>query len=128
MALPFWLADSNRLITNVVPVSLGLVLGLVMILTGDRISSYFTAGHNRVQTQTLSSRIRAALRHGLQTARINGQLHMTARMHAIAARQRQAGEWAGRLQRFSESARRPLTGALWLGVAGGLLGSFVTAT
>ncbi len=128
LALPLLPSASDGLITNLIPVSLGLVLGLVMILTGNRISSYSTARHKRVHTQNLWSRIHAALRHVSQTALGNGQLRVTARTRAVAARPRLAVEWAARLQRFSESARRPAIGALWLGLAGGLLGTFVTAT
>jgi formate hydrogenlyase subunit 3/multisubunit Na+/H+ antiporter MnhD subunit len=127
-ALPLLLAGSDRLIVNVIPVSVGLLLGLSAILTGARLSPCLTGRRKRAAVQAWSSRMSAALRHALHTARINGESRVTARTQAVAARQRQAGEWLARLQQYSESARRPLTGALWLGIAGGLLGTFVAAT
>ena len=126
-ALPFLLAGFNSLMINIMPVSLGLVLGPVVILIGDRISPYFICRRKRARTQALSSRIRAALRHALRTAPINRPLHIGARTHAVAAHQRQSDAWLERLQQYSESARRPLTGALWLGIAGCLLGAFAAA-
>jgi hypothetical protein len=127
--LPFVLPGTGRLMVNVIPVSLGLLLGLLVISTGARFFPYLTAHRKRARVRALTSRLRAALRYALQTARINVELRMTARKsHAIAARQRQAGEWLARLKHHTESARRPLTGALWLGIAGGLMGAFVVAT
>ena len=127
--LPFVLPGTGWLMVNVIPVSLGLLLGLLVILTGARFFPCLTAHRKRARVRALTSRLRAALRYALQTARINVELRMTARKsHAIAARQRQAGEWLARLEHHTESARRPLTGALWLGIAGGLMGAFVVAT
>ena len=128
LVLPFLLADSGRLIINAGPVSLGLVLGLVTILVLNRIPPHFISRHKRPRTQDLSSPTVPAVWHALQTARIKGQLHVTSRAHTAAALQRQAGEWLARLQHHTESARRSLTGALWLGIAGGLLAAFAAAT
>jgi len=128
LVLPFLLADSDRLMINAGPVSVGLALGLVTILVVNRISPYFISRHKRTRTQELSSPTGPTLRHALQTARIKGQSRVTSRAHAVAAFQRQAGEWLARLQHHTESARRPLTGALWLGIAGGLLAAFAAAT
>jgi len=128
LVLPFLLADSDRLMINAGPVSVGLALGLVTILVVNRISPYFISRHKCTRTQELSSPTGPTLRHALQTARIKGQSRVTSRAHAVAAFQRQAGEWLARLQHHTESARRPLTGALWLGIAGGLLAAFAAAT
>lgn len=126
MALPFVLAGIDRLMINVVPVSLGLLLGLVAIRVGSRVYPLLTGGRKRAGIQALSSPLRTALRDALQKGRFDNALQGTAR--AVTAYLRQAGEWLARLQCHTESARRPLTGALWLGIAGGLLGALAAAT
>jgi len=128
LVLPFLLADSDRLIINAGPVSLGLVLGLVTIRVLNRMPPHLISRHKRPPTQALSSPTGAALRHALQTALIKGQSHVTCGAPSVTALQRRAGEWLARLQHRTESARRPLTGALWLGIAGGLLAAFSAAT
>ena len=128
MALPFLLAGINSLMINIIPVSLGLLLGLAVILIGARVSPYSTGRRKRARMQALSSRLRAGLRHALRTAPINSSLHLAARTRVVAGHQWQADEWLERLQQYSESARRPLTGALWLGIAGWLLVAFAAAT
>jgi len=85
-------------------------------------------GRKRAGIQALSSRLRAALHHALQKARFDITLQHTRRTRAVSAYQRQTGEWLAWLQQYNESASRPLTGALWLGIAGGLMGAFVVAT
>jgi len=128
MALPFLLAGINSLMINIIPVSLGLLLAPVVILIGARVSTNSTGPRKRSRMQALSSRLRAGLRHALRTAPINSPLRVVARTRVVAAHQRQSNEWLERLQQYSESARRPLTGVLWLGIAGWLLVAFAAAT
>jgi hypothetical protein len=127
LVLPFLLADIGRSMTTVVPVSLGLLLGLVGILAGSSVYAVLIGDPKRAGTQALSARLRAALLHTLHKARLDIDLQDSARARVVTAYRRQAGEWLARLQCITESARRPLTGALWLGIAGGLMGAFVIA-
>jgi len=126
--LPFLLAGIDRLMINVIPVALGLLLGPVVILVGARLSPYFTGRRKRARIQAFPFRIRTALSHVLQTARVSSELRVTAWARAVTGRQRKSAEWLARLQRRTETARRPLTGALWLGIAGWLLSALVTTT
>ena len=127
-ALPFLLAGIDRLMINVIPVALGLLLGPVVILMGAHLSPYLIGRRKHARTQALLYRMRAALSHALQTARVRRELRGTAWVGAVADHQRKYGEWLTRLQHYTESARRPLTGALWLGIGGWLLGAFVAAS
>jgi hypothetical protein len=126
LVLPFVLAGVDQLMINVIPVSLGLLLGLVAIRVGYRVHPVLIGGRKRSGIQALSSPLRAAIRHKLKKRRFDNTLQGIAL--AVAAYQRQAGEWLARLQCRTESARRPLIGALWLGIAGGLLGALAAAT
>ena len=128
VTLPFLLAGIDHLMINIVPVSLGLLLGLAGMLVGSRVYPVLNGDHKRVAIQALFLPLRAALRHGLQTARFDSASRGTARAPTVTGYLRQAGEWLARLQHHTEYARRPLTGALWLGIAGGLMGAFVIAT
>jgi formate hydrogenlyase subunit 3/multisubunit Na+/H+ antiporter MnhD subunit len=128
VALPLRLAGIDRLMVNVLPVSLGLLLGLVGILVGSRIYPLLIGDPKRAGIRALSSRLRAAFRDKLQKARFASALPGTARARVVSAYHRQADEWLARLQRCNESALRPLTGAFWLGIAAGLTGAFVFAS
>ncbi|MGB5409617.1 MAG: complex I subunit 5 family protein [Thiogranum sp.] len=127
-ALPFLLAGIDRLMINVIPVALGLLLGPVLILAGARLSSYRTGRRKRIRIQAFPFRIRTALSHVLQTARVSSELRVTAWASAVTDRQRKSAEWLARLQSRTETARRPLTGALWLGIGVWLLSALVTTT
>jgi len=127
--LPFLLAGIDRLIINLIPVSIGLLLGLLVILMGVRFSPYLSGRRKRARTHALLFQIRSALSHALRTAHSTNELWGNARARAIAGPHRIPSEWLARLQRrHTESARQPLTGALWLGIGGWLLYAFAAGT
>ena len=127
MALPLLLAGIHQLMINVVPVSLGLLLGLVGILVGSRVYPLLIGGRKRAGIRALSSPLRAAHVRALKKVRFDRALRGTALARTVTGYLRQVSEWVARLQHNTRSARQPLTGALWLAVAGGLTGAFVFA-
>jgi hypothetical protein len=128
MVLPFLLAGIDRLITNVVPVSLGLLLGLFGVMVGHRVYPLLISDQKRAGVRDLSLPLLPALSQALQKTGFDGALQGTGRAQAARDYQQQIGKWLAPLHRHIESARRPLTGALWLSIAGGLMGAFVVAT
>jgi hypothetical protein len=90
-ALPFLLAGIDQQMTNAIPVSLGLLLGLVGIRVGCRVYPVLIGSRKHASIQALSSPVRAALRHALQTTRFDSALRDTTLAQAVTAYQRQAG-------------------------------------
>jgi formate hydrogenlyase subunit 3/multisubunit Na+/H+ antiporter MnhD subunit len=124
---PFALADVGRLMTNAVPVALGLVLGLVMLPILPRLSRSLAGVYRRSAANVSSPDVRVAL--GQAVSRTHGgiQCWITFAAHTITAQQRRAGAWLARLQRNGGADPGPLTGVLWLIIAASLLVTF-TAT
>jgi formate hydrogenlyase subunit 3/multisubunit Na+/H+ antiporter MnhD subunit len=124
--LPFLLAGADGLMINVIPVVLGLVLGPLVNVMGVHLSSYFTGGRQRDRIQAWRFRMRAAFGHVSQIAQFSSGLRDTVRVRAVTAYQRKLAAWLACLQRRTDTARRPLTAALWLGIGGWLLNALVT--
>ena len=126
--LPFVLTDIDRLMINVIPVSLGLLLGTAVLLLGSGLSPYLIGPRKRAHARTLPLRMRAASSHALQALRTSNDLRLTAWALADTAYKRKSAAWLTWLQHHTDTARRPLTGALWLGIGGWLLSVFISTT
>ena len=126
--LPFVLAGIDRLMINVIPVLLGLLLGTAVILLWAHLSRYLTGNHKRARTGLLLLRMHAALRHLLKMHRVSDHFQVTSLAPAVTACQRKSAEWLAWLQHRTDTARRPLSAVLWLGIGCWLLSVFVTTT
>jgi hypothetical protein len=127
LSLPFLLTGFDQSMTNAMPVALGLLLAPLVIPIASRASVRLNGPHIPSRIQARGSGPRAASGGVPLAACLVSEFGAIDWKRPVAAGRRIAGNLRVRLQQYGESARHPLTGALWLAIAGGLLGTFAAA-
>ncbi|MGD8842025.1 MAG: proton-conducting transporter membrane subunit [Gammaproteobacteria bacterium] len=128
LALPLLLDGFDQSMSNTIPIAAGLLLGPLVVLTGNRVATRLSGAGKRARLRSWSSPLSTALRRARVKTRLISEWRNTAWDRSVAAARRASGEWLARVQQHGEPVRVRLTGALWLGIAGGLLGAFAAAT
>ena len=105
VVLPWLFADANQLLINVIPVSLGLLLGLVAVRFSAGVYRLFIPKPNRTGMQALYLRLIGVLRNSQAKAHFDKVLKGSKPAWLVSASQRQPVESLSELQRPWASAR-----------------------
>jgi hydrogenase-4 component B len=123
---PFAIAQAGQLMANVVPVSLGIVLSVLVLLTAGRLPAHLASRTHRPATGGMVFRCRRAIRDlACREGSVIETVQSASRNHY--ERVRKAVEHRMLVMTRSDNADEywPLAGCLWLGIAGLLLAGFV---